>query len=68
MLFFVHDLEACFFVDVSCRVENALRPQGHFLVACLPRESDTFLDQPFANAQSARLPFHVQQPQFYNLV
>jgi hypothetical protein len=34
------------FVDMSCRMKNALRAQRHLLVTRLPRESDAFLNQP----------------------
>ncbi len=56
MLFFADDLETCLFVDVSRCVQNALRPQCHLLVPGLPREADTFRNEPLANSQPTRLP------------
>src|SRR6185437_13610751 len=68
MLFFADNLEACLFINVSRRMENALRPQRHLLVACLPREADALLNQSPANAQASRLRFNVQQSQLGNFV
>jgi hypothetical protein len=68
MLFFVHNLESCVFVDASRGMKNALGPQHHLQVPCLPRESDAFLNQPLTNAQSARFAFNVQQSQSCNLL
>src|SRR5262245_7962795 len=57
MLFFAHDLESGLFVQVSCRMKNALRPKRDFAIPCLPCESDAFFNQPLADAQATRLRF-----------
>jgi hypothetical protein len=68
MLFFADDLETCIFVDVSRRVQNALRPQCHLLVPGLPREADAFHNEPLANSQPTRFRFNVQQTQLCDCV
>jgi hypothetical protein len=62
MLFLAHDLEAGLSVNVTCRFENALCPQSQLLVFRLAGEPDTFVNEPSADAQSARFRFDVKQP------
>src|SRR5262250_3071226 len=63
MPFFAHDLEPGLFVEVSCRMKNALRPKRHLAIPRLPCESDAFFNQPLADSQATRLRFNMQQPQ-----
>jgi hypothetical protein len=50
MRFFAHWLEPCLDVNMSRRTKSALGPQRHFLVSCLPRESDAFLNKPLSDS------------------
>src|SRR5262249_23757237 len=68
MLFFAHDLEPGVFVEVSCRMKNALRPKRHLAIPRLPCESDAFFNQPLADSQATRLRFNMQQPQLCDFV
>ena len=36
MLFFAHDPEPGLFIEVSCRMKNALRPKRHLAIPRLP--------------------------------
>src|SRR5215471_9314313 len=63
MLFFAHDLKPGLFVEVSCRMKNALCPKRHLAIARAPCESDALLNQPLADSQTTRLRFNMQQPQ-----
>ena len=47
--------EARLLVDPARRVEAALRPQRDPAIACLPRESDAFGDEPPPDPESARM-------------
>src|SRR5215469_2377187 len=68
MLFFAHDLEPSLFVEVSCRMKNALRPKRHLAIARVPCESDALFNQPLADSQATRLRFNMQQPQPCDIV
>src|SRR5262249_14801398 len=63
MLFFAHDLEPSLFVEVSCRMKNALRPKRHLAIARVPCKSDALFNQPLADSQATRLRFNMQQAQ-----
>lgn len=68
MLFFAYDLKPCLFVDMSRRVEDALRPQCHLLIACLTGEADAFRHESLPNPEPPSCPFNVQQPQLCNFL
>jgi len=49
------------FVDVTSRVEHAVGPEYKLAVIPLPRKTNAFVHQPFADTQSTRLRFNEQK-------
>jgi hypothetical protein len=63
MLFLVHDPKPHLLINVPGCEKNTLCPERHLLIPRLPRVSDAFLNQPFANSEPTGFRFHMQQPQ-----
>jgi len=59
--------ESGLLIQAARGIQVALRPKRDLRVAGLPREPDAFVDEPSADAQSARLRLDQQQPEFGDL-